>query len=367
MNRIIIKTEDKRMRLLEEINNLGSEVLYIWGNGSYSRDIEKYLRTVGNYKGQIRFIVDDAYYESEQLESIPASELFGSGRVVNVPIVFGFYNYPVILKKREEHSELKHFYDFHFTIVNGKRLIWNAEKARLREQEYLRTYELFSDEQSRRTMQLYLNAATAGEFHELFTECYEQIAYFNRMTKKLKIDTLIDCGAFDGDSIHDFIKVFPDYKCIVAVEPDVSNVEKLTQRQKNENIHDLTVVNKGLGPHEGILHFRANGKSNSFLSDDGDVQVQITTLDKISKELTGKIFVKMDIEGSEFDALRGGEQLIRDKHPALAICVYHKEEDLITIPQYVHRIVGEGVYDYYLGFHGLDLAELVFYAIPKNQ
>ena len=73
----------------------------------------------------------------------------------------------------------------------------------------------------------------------------------------------------------------------------------------------------------------------------------------------------MDIEGSELAALRGAEKLIREKHPILAICVYHKERDLIEIPQFIHSLVGKEVYRYYLGFHGLGLAELCFYAIPE--
>ena len=72
----------------------------------------------------------------------------------------------------------------------------------------------------------------------------------------------------------------------------------------------------------------------------------------------------MDIEGSELDALKGARNTISTKHPTLAICVYHKEQDLIQIPQFINSLVDDGVYKYYLRFHGLDLAELVFYAIP---
>ena len=75
----------------------------------------------------------------------------------------------------------------------------------------------------------------------------------------------------------------------------------------------------------------------------------------------------MDIEGAEMDALTGAKNTIINNHPCLTICVYHKEDDLIVIPQYINSLVGEGVYDYYLGFHGLNLAELVFYAIPVRK
>jgi len=367
MEQLIIKTEDRRLKALEELRSLNSEILYIWGNGSYSRDIEDYLRTVGHYDGHIMFLVDDEYYQPGKDDVMSISVFLGGRDMdIDVPVVFGFYNYPAVQRKKKEHPELKHLYDFHFAVVNGKRLAWDAFLAKDRENEYRKTYGLLSNERSRRCMLLYLNAATAGEFHELFTECYDARDYFNQITEGLHVDTLIDCGAFNGDSIHDFVAVFPDYKRIIAVEPDVSNLQRLLERQKSENIRDLTTINKGLGSHECVLHFKANGESNSYLDDDGDVEIQITTLDEVSKDLRGDIFVKMDIEGSELEALHGAENLIRKKHPIMAICVYHNEEDLIEIPRYIHKIAGEGVYNYYLGFHGLDLAELVFYAIPKS-
>ena len=42
------------------------------------------------------------------------------------------------------------------------------------------------------------------------------------------------------------------------------------------------------------------------------------------------------------------QKTIIDYHPCLAICVYHKESDLIDIPQYIDSLVGDGIYDYYI-------------------
>lgn len=82
-------------------------------------------------------------------------------------------------------------------------------------------------------------------------------------------------------------------------------------------------------------------------------------------------FIKMDIEGSELETLKGAENTILKNMPILAICVYHKPEDLITIPQYISSLqTSTQKYSFYLRHHSYMLTETVLYAIPahkKNQ
>ena len=363
---LTIKINDKRLQILRRIKDLNSERLYVWGDGAYSQVIIDYLQSVGSYRGHIVSIVDDEYFNPADSSAVPFSRFLNMGEEQST-IVFGFYNFKIIqAKKAQFSSRFPYLFDFHLTVVNGTRLQWDPILLKRKEYLYQKTYNLLTDEKSKKVMQLYLNAAIAGEFQELYTECYESPSYFNSITNNLKIDTLIDCGAYDGDSVHDFIRVFPDYKKIIAFEPDPLNFDKLCCRMKNENIRDLKVVRKGVGSNNGYLSFQAKGESNSFFSDKGDSVIQITRLDDIINDTVGIVLIKMDIEGSELDALQGATNLVRNKTPILTICVYHKEDDLIKIPQFIHELVGEGVYNYYLGFHGLDLSELVFYAIPKH-
>ena len=76
-------------------------------------------------------------------------------------------------------------------------------------------------------------------------------------------------------------------------------------------------------------------------------------------------FIKMDIEGAEYDALSGCKQTIERYHPILAICLYHRQEDLWRIPLLIHSVSKK--YDLYLRRYSDECWEQVCYAIPKER
>ena len=72
-------------------------------------------------------------------------------------------------------------------------------------------------------------------------------------------------------------------------------------------------------------------------------------------------FIKMDIEGGELSALRGAKKTIENYHPKLAICVYHKPEDMWEIPNYVLSL--DTSYQLYFRHYNFSKSETVMFAI----
>ena len=69
----------------------------------------------------------------------------------------------------------------------------------------------------------------------------------------------------------------------------------------------------------------------------------------------------MDIEGSELAALRGARQCILENKPKLAVCLYHKPQDMWEIPLMIKEMLPE--YKIYIRHHTDLLNETVCYAV----
>ena len=88
--------------------------------------------------------------------------------------------------------------------------------------------------------------------------------------------------------------------------------------------------------------------------------IKVCSFDNLDVPDRNVSFVKMDIEGSERKALEGMKNTILKYKPKLAICVYHKFEDLWELPLYIKKLVPE--YKLYIRNYTTYLDEIVLYA-----
>jgi FkbM family methyltransferase len=188
-----------------------------------------------------------------------------------------------------------------------------------------------------------------------------EIEYFGEPFLTLtESEVFIDAGAYDGDTIKSFLKFCNGkYKKICALEPDSHNFIKLKKSIAGYN--NIIALNKGAWSSNTILKFTESvDRFGSAITDTGSNLIEAIKIDD-TLESDAATFIKMDIEGSELAALMGAAETIKKHKPRLAICVYHKLEDVITIPEYIQSLVPD--YKFYIRHYSeIDLGT-VLYAI----
>jgi FkbM family methyltransferase len=214
-----------------------------------------------------------------------------------------------------------------------------------------------------------------GERYKLILKIFTDDQYFpERIPSFLpsKHEVFIDGGAYDGDTARKFIKnCGGEYEQIYSFEPEPTNFTKLERLASD--YQNFTCYKKGLYSTETVLEFSSytpnlgsstlkNLRRGYMLEEDcKSVKTEVCAIDNIIH--TPVTFIKMDIEGSELEALKGASLTITQYKPKLAICIYHKIEDFWEIPLYINSLVPE--YKFYICHHDpfFGLNETVLYAI----
>jgi FkbM family methyltransferase len=173
-------------------------------------------------------------------------------------------------------------------------------------------------------------------------------------------DYVIDGGACLGDSAIVFANSVGPKGMVYAFDPVHEHLEML-QYNAAQNPHlnikalpygisNIDIDSEPLRLNTYAPGFNINNKtvplrSIDSLAIDG-------TLEKID-------FLKMDIEGSEMQALTGALGSIRKYMPKLAISLYHRPDDIFDIPAFLHHHFPD--YKMYLGHYTIHNEETVLY------
>ena len=190
--------------------------------------------------------------------------------------------------------------------------------------------------------------------------------YFDKdIINPIEDEVLIDGGCYDCWMDENFIKWCDGkYKKIYAFEPDKKNYEKCLNAISLKQIERIELYNKGLWDCETKLYFNETGGGGSAICENEEnktVVIQTVALDDIIDKTEKVSLIKLDIEGAELKALEGAEKIIRRDRPRLAICIYHKPEDIIEILNYILSIHDD--YKLYIRHYRLNELETVVYAV----
>lgn len=194
----------------------------------------------------------------------------------------------------------------------------------------------------------------------------EEEQYFDEKIIKLEDkEVFIDAGVLDLETSLNFCNIckkrgVKNYR-VHAYEPDNKSFDRCREIVKKYPEYDISLYHAGLWKENTTLCFDMRGDGASRITENS--QKETVSMVALDKSIDDKVtFIKMDIEGAEFAALRGAKNIIQTQKPKLAICIYHKKEDLTEIPMYIKELVPE--YKLYIRHYSDSAGETVLYAIP---
>jgi len=116
---------------------------------------------------------------------------------------------------------------------------------------------------------------------------------------------------------------------VVAFEPFPDNLRFLYRHIAMNRLRNVAVVEAAVSDRRGEGFFAPGSSSSTGRLDqtNGTLRVRCITLDDALGEMTcpPPAVIKMDIEGGELQALRGGQKLLGEHHPAFFLSTHGGE------------------------------------------
>lgn len=336
--------------------------VWIFGAGGFARSIAKILIKEGFQV--YGFIVSDP--KEKTLLDLPIVG-WKDASWENVQLAMGVFSHNVpyskMLTEAHEHGFSKVFMPWELYTQFGDQLGWRYWLSPLNYitdhlKQIQNVYNLVEDEESRSCL---LNALLfrVGLANERADYKSKEPHYFNKisLTKfKGRAITLIDGGAYTGDTYQDAISATP-IETAFLFEPDPKNFGKLTHNVGSNAL----CYPMALADTYKTLTFASDVGPSSAVVKQGDIHITAGAIDELFPKRNID-FIKFDIEGCEADAIHGAEETIKRERPVLVMAGYHKPGDLWDLPLLLNSICEN--YKFYIRQHDYNSFESVIYAIP---
>lgn len=168
-----------------------------------------------------------------------------------------------------------------------------------------------------------------------------------------------DIGAYQGEYTLFLARAVGPDGCVVTFEPNPDNYHRVLENVALNGFRNVRVLNIALGDRTGVASLtfrpseRAAGSIEQHLADEmatskeaKTLEVRIETLDSLiqRERLPIPDFVKIDVEGLEFDVLTGMAETISSHSPALFIEIHGAgmERKVENAQRVVERVTRDG-------------------------
>ncbi|MGA7194471.1 MAG: FkbM family methyltransferase [Anaerolineales bacterium] len=346
-------------------------MIFIYGTGTVGQEIWKLLKVKGY---SIKGFIDHSLTQRPLPEAFifqPDDERIPIKDRRNSDVIMAIHNraaqIPPIIENlhRLGYGQIITLIDLYDNFANelGQRYWLTSRNFYSNyEKEILLTQNLFEDKASRELFRSLISFRKTGDYSILSAPDMEHQYFPSDIPFSKKPIRFVDCGAFDGDTLRNFVESKIPIEALAAFEPDQINFQKLSKYIRESQIPNAFLWPCGVYSSSTQIRFDSGQGEASVISEKGAFTIQCISLDDAIPNFNPTL-IKMDIEGAEIEALRGAQHIIQKYRPELAISVYHLPSHIWEIPLFVKAMMPD-TYHYYLRAHGFNDFDIVLYTIP---
>lgn len=184
------------------------------------------------------------------------------------------------------------------------------------------------------------------------------------INNKIINGNIIDSGAWIGDNSIPWALNCPSF-IIYAIDPSPNNINYIQKMIKVNNIKNLKTIQKALNNKNEIIGTNDNIDHCSF-KNGGRTKIESVSLDYLyeEKEIDNISYIHLDVEGLEFNVIKGSEKIIQKFKPIIAFEQHTEIDNYIELSQFLKKYE----YDIYIidEISGCRTDCRNFIAFPKN-
>ena len=346
----------------------------LYGAGFAGRQCRKILKK--EFVEVVFFVDDDITKWGKCIEELSVhsyeelAEYCSKEEHVNV-ILTSIYGVPISKRVEKINNVIIYeMYDWYTEVVMPERFgekIYDEVSLKKYKDNIENLKEYLSDDKSYTIFQNLYQYMITGNINYIYEISTVEEQYFIKEVReyfKDKAFSIVDAGAYEGDLVRAILDMNLNVKEWFCFETNKKNYEQLVKNSYENNFKGKQIcINEGLWNENVLLYVQGEGTSSKVVEEKSEKEaVKMTTIDEYFKDIHIDL-VKMDIEGAELNALKGGIEVIKRDRPILAISIYHSIEDYYNIMKLLISELQN--YKYYIRHHSMVFCETVLYAIPK--
>ncbi len=344
-------------------------VLYGMGNGADKiLDICKARGiAVGDVFASDGFVRGQLFHERRVLSWSETKEKYGTENLI-VLLSFGSSRPDVLELIQKVAAEAELYAPDVPAFGDG---VIDAAFLELHQAEIAAARELFSDEASRRIYDLVWEYKRTGNIRCLLSAVSDPQEVMQTLVRPQTIKTCVDLGAYNGDTVRELLAASDgSVQTVYAFEPDARNYKKLAAYAREEARAQVLPYQLGAWSERETLCFDGSGNRNASMEANRSQALDGRSFQRVTVEgealdnvLKGECvdYIKYDVEGSEREAIFGSVHTVRQSLPTLLVSLYHRNEDLFSLPLLIRQLFPDYRGFYLRRFRGIPAWDLNLY------